>query len=119
LAWSLALAALGGLCTRQAGAESAAKPAAPRVSTLYHKDRSFRIPFNISEQGRNQLKEVQLWVSEDSGFSWKAASKTTPDLGKFTFRARRDGEYWFAVRTVTTDDRYAPPLDQTVEPSMR
>jgi len=118
LAWSLALAALGGLDAREAAAEEAVKPA-PRVATLYHKDRSFRIPFNISEQGRNQLKEVQLWVSEDSGFSWKPASKTTPDLGKFTFRARRDGEYWFAVRTVTIDDRYAPPLDQTVEPSMK
>ncbi|MDR3622279.1 MAG: hypothetical protein P4L85_23210, partial [Paludisphaera borealis] len=119
LAWSLALAALGMLCASEAKAESAGKPAGARPVTLFHKDKSFRIPFNINEQGRAQLKEVQLWVSEDSGYTWKAASKTRPELGKFTFRAPGDGEYWFAVRTVTTDDRYSPPLDQTVEPSMK
>jgi hypothetical protein len=105
--------------TGVASAEAADKPASARVTTLYHKDRSFRIPFNVNEQGRDQLKEIQLWVSEDSGVHWKPASVTTPDKGKFTFRARHDGEYWFAVRTMTHDGRYSPPKEQTVEPSMK
>ncbi len=86
---------------------------------IYQKKRSFRIPFHIDEQGRARLKEVQLWVSEDSGFHWEPRSRTTPDLGKFTFRTAHDGEYWFATRTLTVDDEYSPPMNQTVEPSMK
>lgn len=119
LALSLALAALGGPTARPsaaAGAEAGAE--APRIKPIYHKDRSFGIPFEIDEPRRRQLKEVQLWVSDDSGFNWSAASKTSPEQGKFTFRARRDGEYWFATRALSTDGRYSPPEDQPVRPSM-
>ena len=66
-----------------------------------------------------RLKEIQLWVSEDSGFHWEPKSKTTPDLGKFTFRTSHDGEFWFATRTLTVEDAYSPPMNQTVEPSMK
>ncbi len=70
-------------------------------------------------KGAPGLKEVQLWVSEDSGFHWEPRSRTTPDLGKFTFRTSHDGEFWFATRTLTVDDEYSPPMNQTVEPSMK
>ena len=62
---------------------------APKTPTVYHKSRSFRIPFNVEPSERSRLKEVQLWVSEDSGFKWEARSKTTPDRPYFTFRAAR------------------------------
>jgi len=118
LALSLALAALGGLSPRRAVVMGAEAGEAPRIKPIHHKDRSFGIPFEIDEQRRRQLKEVQLWVSDDSGFNWKAASKTTPEQGKFIFRARRDGEYWFATRALSIDGRYSPPEDQPVQPSM-
>ena len=86
---------------------------------IYQKKRSFRIPFHIDAEGRARLKEIQLWVSEDSGFHWEPKSKTTPDLGRFTFRTTHDGEFWFATRTLTVEDKYSPPMDQTVEPSMK
>ena len=92
---------------------------AGKVPFIYQKKRSFRIPFHIDEQGRARLKEVQLWVSEDSGFHWEGKSTATPDLGKFTFRASHDGEYWFATRTITVDGQYSPPMNQEVEPSMK
>ena len=59
-----------------------------RPTTIYHKSRSFRIPFNIDPAERARIIEVQLWVSDDSGFTWKPKSKTTPDRPSFTFRAR-------------------------------
>ena len=93
LALSLALAALGGqspVFSAVQAADAPARSAAARVAPIYHKDRSFGIPFNINEQGRRHLKEVQLYVSDDSGFHWNAASRTTPDQGKFTFlRSKR------------------------------
>ena len=91
----------------------------PRVPTLYHKSRSFRIPFNVERADRPRLKEVQLWVSEDSGYSWKPVSVTTPDRPAFNFRASRDAEYWFAVRTVDTKGQLFPGEDEKVEPSMK
>ena len=91
----------------------------PRVPTIYHKSRSFRIPFNVEPADRPRLKEVQLWVSEDSGYSWKPVSVTTPDRPAFTFRAARDAEYWFAVRTVDTKGQLFPGEDEKVEPSMK
>src|SRR5262249_48653985 len=89
-------------------AESPTRSQDGKIPLLYQKKRSFRIPFHIDEQGRTRLKEVQLWVSEDSGFHWEPKSRTTPDLGKFTFRTSHDGEFWFATRTVTVDDEYSP-----------
>jgi hypothetical protein len=89
------------------------------VPLIYQKRRAFRIPFHIGAQAQGRIKEVQLWVSEDAGFHWEPKSKTTPELGKFTFRTSHDGEFWFATRTVTVDDEFSPPMSQTVEPSMK
>jgi hypothetical protein len=122
-ALALGLGALGVLPSRWQAAASAADSPAPsqggKVPLIYQKKRAFRIPFHISPQAQARIKEVQLWVSEDSGFHWDPKSRTTPDLGKFTFRTSHDGEFWFATRTVTVDDQYSPPMDKTVEPSMK
>ncbi len=118
--------ALGALTMAAAGLASGALATEPparspggKIPVIYQKKRSFRIPFHIDAEGRARLKEIQLWVSEDSGFHWEPKSKTTPDLGKFTFRTSHDGEFWFATRTLTVEDEYSPPMNQTVEPSMK
>jgi hypothetical protein len=98
---------------------SAAATRSGRVPTIYHKSRSFRIPFNVDPADRPRLKEVQLWVSDDSGFSWKTVSRTTPDRPAFTFRAARDAEYWFAVRTLDIKGNLFPAAEEKVEPSMK
>jgi hypothetical protein len=58
-------------------------------------------------------------VSEDSGYHWRPISKTFPDHPTFTFRSAHDGEYWFAVQTLTLDGKVSPTLDATVEPNLR
>jgi hypothetical protein len=100
-----------------AAPEAAAAP--PKVKTIYHKSRSFRIPFNVDPADRARLREVQLWVSSDLGFHWEIKSRTTPDHPYFTFRADRDAEYWFAVRTLDTKGQLYPPEDERAEPSMK
>ncbi len=89
---------------------------APRI---YHKGRNFRIPFNLSPEGKDRVKEVHLLVSDDLGQHWAARSKTYPDHPTFTFRSPRDGEYWFAVQTITRDGRVSPRQDETVEPNLK
>src|SRR5437660_6519723 len=111
----LGLALALGLAAPRALA-AGSSPAAP---TIYHKNRNFRIPFHVEDVDRPRLREVQLWVSEDSGFAWKLDSRTSPDQPAFIFRAPRDAEYWFAVRTVDTKGRLFPANDKTVEPNMK
>jgi len=118
----LAIVGLGmALACGLAAPDAAAFPgAASQAPTIYHKNRTFRIPFHVDESDRPRLREVQLWVSEDSGFSWKPAGRTTPDRPSFIFRAERDAEYWFAVRTLDTKGRLYPPTEEkTVEPGMK
>ena len=90
---------------------------APR--TIYHKGRNFRIPFNLNAEGRDRVKELHLLYSEDQGYHWKSSSRTFPDHPTFTFRSSHDGEYWFAVQTVTNDGKVSPALDATVEPNLK
>ena len=100
-----------------AGPDSPRADATPR--TIYHKGRNFRIPFNLSTEGRDRVKELHLLVSEDQGYRWRPVSKTFPDRPTFTFRSAHDGEYWFAVQTVTVDKKVSPALDATVEPNLK
>lgn len=87
---------------------------------LYYKSRSFRIPFHVEEADRPRIREVHLYYSVDLGQTWRPASQTSPDQTAFpTFKAPRDAEYWFAVRTLDTKGRLYPPDDQVVEPNMK
>jgi hypothetical protein len=101
---------------------TAAEPA-PRqpaaVPLIHNKGRNFRIPIKINAEAQSRIKEVSLLVSEDQGYQWKAVSKTFPDHPAFSFRAKHDGEYWFAVQTLTVDGTFSPGLDSTVEPNLK
>jgi hypothetical protein len=100
-----------------AAPDSARTAGAPR--TIHHKGRNFRIPFNLNAEGRDRVKELHLLVSEDQGYRWRPVSKTFPDHPTFTFRSSHDGEYWFAVQTLTIDGKVSPTLDATVEPNLK
>ena len=91
----------------------------PDVPRIYHKGRNFRIPFNLNAESRERIKEFHLLVSEDQGYHWRRSSKTYPDHPSFSVRTSHDGEYWFAVQTITVDGKYSPKLDDTVEPNMK
>ncbi len=117
--WVVLVAAWVGVLATVTAMAQTAPPGAEGVPRIYHKGRNFRIPFNLSAEGREKVKEVHLLVSEDQGYHWTAKSKTFPDRPTFTFRSARDGEYWFAVQTLTTDGRVAPRLDATIEPNLK
>jgi hypothetical protein len=89
------------------------------VPRVYHKGRNFRIPFNLNPESRERVKEFHLLISEDRGYHWKRSSKTFPDHPSFSVRTSHDGEYWFAVQTITLDGKFSPKLDDAVEPNMK
>jgi hypothetical protein len=112
------LAAIGlGLALAWCATASAAPPGS-KVQTLYSKERAFRLPFNIIEADRPRYKQVQLWASVDGGDYQKVDTKD-PEAKAFFFRAAKDGEYWFAVRTLDTKNRLIPSDVEDVEPNMR
>ncbi len=122
MAWVLGFSMLGaagfGVGPNGAAAEPSSSPAA--VPLIYYKGRNFRIPITLPAATRNRIKEVILLVSENSGYKWRAVSKTFPDHPTFSFRSSHDGEYWFAVQTLTVDGQVSPRMrTTTVEPNLK
>jgi hypothetical protein len=116
--FGLALA-LGSLAPVASAGPQASAARQPQVQTIYHRNRAFKIPFKVEAEDLPRLSEVELWVSDDSGFTWKPVSRTTPDHPWFTYRAARDAEFWFAVRTRDKAGKLHPGADESVEPNMK
>ncbi len=101
---------------------TAGAPASQRSSgapLIYQKSRSFRVPFHFDPAEGSRKREIQLWVSEDSGRTWEHRGTTTPDKPALPFRAEHDGEYWLAVRTLDEQGHLHPSDSERVEPSIK
>ena len=87
-------------------AQQARAPEGPVVT----RQTTFEIPFSVSqdEQTGQQPIEVQLHMSPDGGATWRLYGRQHPTASRFQFRADRDGEYWFAVRTVDPVGHVSP-----------
>jgi hypothetical protein len=98
---------------------TAAAPPAAADCPLFPTSRPiFDIPFQIDEPIPGQEPvQVQLHTSEDRGATWKLFDKVEPNVGRFTFRAERDGEYWFLVRTLNRVGKLLP--DKPPAPELR
>ena len=68
---------------------------------------TFSIPFTVDESA-GEITEVQLHVSNDLGQTWQLYARQKPSDTRFHFRAGREGEYWFASRTVDGAGRAVP-----------
>src|SRR5262245_20557720 len=78
----------------------------------YSKQLNFRIPFDTDPNDR-RIREVQLYASEDQARSWHLIASAKPGEHYFSVTARKDGWYWFTVRTVDAEGRgYPPNIDQ-------
>ena len=74
----------------------------------------FGVPFDVNENPQN-LSEVQLFVSNDRGYSWNLFRRQLPGTREFPFAARGDGEYWFAIKTVDMQKRVKPESNPQAE----
>lgn len=86
--------------------------AAPDPAQPIHTNKKrFKIPFKFDarEMQRFGAKEIRLYVSVDSGRGWTQAQAVQPAAsGRFDVVAPKDGEYWFAVRTLDMQNRLHP-----------
>lgn len=99
--------------------EPAAGPSEPDAPLIRSDQRTFRVPFAISDAAREQVDEVRLYVSVDRGRTWSAADAAPPGRGAFRFRPDHDGEHWFAVRVRERDGRLTPPDTEALQPGLR
>ena len=79
--------------------------------TIYTGRHALKIPFDFKDEQIRQLRatEVQLLVSSDRGKSWKTASRAKPQDRQFRYNASENGEYWFAVRMMNSQNQPVQP----------
>ncbi len=113
---ALVLAYVGWLGLSVLPSQAAPIPTEPS----YTNHTRFRIPFHFrsQEMRRYGYREVQLYVSTDSGSRWVRTQTVSPDVQYFDFEAPGDGQYWFAVRTLDARNRLHPSGD-TLEPGLK
>lgn len=72
-------------------------------------DPNFLIPLNFDESKRASVREVLLYVSTDQGRTWLKVAEAKPDAKEFTYTARNEGLYFFAVQSVDKSGVADPP----------
>ena len=117
----LAATALSGFASISSAQTSSAQQAlgqTPSVPTLNYNKDTFYVPFNADTLGPEIVAtEVLLFVSGDKGASWQLYQRQVPAAKRFAFRAAVDGEYWFAVRTLMSEE--AEPTTEGLQPELR
>lgn len=82
---------------------------APSMPTKKFMTKSvFYLPVKVDDRVRSTLKEIRLYVKDDPNKGWLLQDKVAPTQTYFTFRAPRDGEYWFTVVTVDKMGKAVP-----------
>ncbi len=78
---------------------------------VYTGRHALKIPFDFQDEQIRQLKatEVHLLVSTDRGKSWKTAAKAQPQERMFRYNAADNGDYWFAVRMMNSNNQPVQP----------
>jgi hypothetical protein len=107
---------LGGLFGRvpDSYAQSPAPAQRPQTPKSYMNKAVFHLPVLIDHQARASLRELRLYAKEGPDQPWILKEKVPPTQKEFTYRAARDGEYWFTVVSVDLQGR-AIPADVTRE----
>jgi hypothetical protein len=69
------------------------------------------IPFSVKAGGtaETQPAAVRVFVSWDRGANWRLYEEKKPHEGRFRFRPKQDGEFWFATQTVDRGGRTDSP----------
>lgn len=115
----IGLTLCGILAALQATGSFAVEPAS---DVLLTRKREFRIPFQVDppEQPDQQPVEIQLYANDTQGReAWPMVDRQPADSGGFVFTAPKDGEYWFAVRTLDRAGRLLPEQVGATEPELK
>ena len=114
---ALTLAAAAAGLTAAATAQDADSKAGGLKKT-FTKTTTFKLPIQMEDRIRANLKEVQLYVKSGNG-DWVRQEAVSPTTPHFDYRVPADGEYWFSLVTVDKFGK-ATPSDVSAEaPALR
>jgi hypothetical protein len=90
----------GGSATGRASQAELPRPYVTRQSDM-------EIPFSVraGTTPATQPTAVRIFVSWDLGKSWHFYEERKPEEGRFRFRPKQDGEFWFATQTIDKSGR--------------
>ena len=74
-----------------------AQPIQSQVKLYTTHSRNITFPYRVNNKGATT--NVTLLVSMNHGKTWKQHAQQSPDQKHFSFKAHRDGEFWFCTRT--------------------
>jgi len=97
-------------------AKSAEQPSAPAppIKPDYTNQRQFGFPVSIDPLAIG-VATLQLHASTNRGRTWQLYSEQPAHIKSFPVWAKRDGEYWFAVKTIDLGNNVRPAGDTTVQ----
>jgi hypothetical protein len=100
-----------------AGGQAPPAAAAPaqQPQAFVTKQNEVDIPFNVraGATAESQPASVRVFVSWDRGKSWHFYDERKPEDSRFRFRAKQDGEFWFATQIIDRSGRPAGPEPRT------
>ncbi|HEV3146534.1 MAG TPA: hypothetical protein VGZ47_21785 [Gemmataceae bacterium] len=94
--------------------QEANPPAAPKI---YSKSVTFRLPVQIDDHDRADLKELKLYMRTPST-AWRCQETAPPTQKIFPFRSSGDGEYWFMFVMVDKNGRAFPENVEQAPPGL-
>ncbi|MBT6723789.1 MAG: hypothetical protein HOB20_11205, partial [Planctomycetaceae bacterium] len=74
-----------------------AQPIQSQAKLYTTHSRNITFPYRVNNKGATT--NVTLLVSMNHGNTWKQHAQQSPDQKHFSFKAHRDGEFWFCTRT--------------------
>src|SRR4051812_36856742 len=100
-------------------ASAPSEPAAGQPQAFVTKQTEVEVPFNVraGATADSQPASVRVFISWDRGKSWHFYDERKPDDARFRFRAKQDGEFWFATQTLDRSGR--PDSAEPRKPQLR
>lgn len=102
-------------------AADASDPAAApeNVLTKFTNKRAFKLPVtNLNADDRAKISELRLYCRTPTS-DWVVADKIAADGEFFVYRAKEDGELWFAVASVDKKGGQFPEFNKESRPNLR
>ena len=99
-------------CSRRVDNASRGTPgSAPYVT----RQSDVEIPFSVRQGATPQTQPtaVRVFVSWDRGQNWHFYDERKPTDRRFRFRAKQDGEFWFATQTIDASGKPDSPEPRT------
>ncbi len=98
-----------------ASAQEAAPAAENSVARTYLNKPLVHLPIEIDNSYRTQVNSLVLYMKEGATGNWSLRDKGNALQTSFTFRAPKDGEYWFRIVAVDNQGK-AHPDDLNKDP---